>query len=953
MVRGRPVPYGPHVEATPESLVARSDLAVPLPARISAALRSSRGVSAPIGAGIVVAAAVLLAQRVAIPAPDAVANQAIELVAGLAAIVAILRGAWTAESPLDRRVRSMLAGSAVFYTVAQLVHLAAAIGRIDPPVAFDAVPLAGLMLTVGGCWYLVLRGRLSRAEQVAVVLDSAVVFCTVGAAALVLLGNQATNAQAATTLSYAVVFAAALGATVILNLAITPRRFAGGWLAIVAGIIPVLAGSVMELRSPAHAQGASALVQSLGVFLCAYGAATWSAEPDSSDRFRALASRIRAWLPMAAVGFAPILIVTNELFLSDEGDRLGGLVADGMLALVLMLCVVRQTMLLRDRDQRAGEARAATDREQTLVDDLRRSEQRFRSLVTHSSDVFLIIGADGTVSYQSPAVERVLGYQPDARAGRQIFELTHPDDIGFVKSTIANLLKTPGAQETIELRTRHADGTWRTLEATGRNLMSDPSVGGIVVNYRDVTERKRLEEQLTQQAFHDPLTGLANRALFSDRTDHAMRQRREDRKLAVLFLDLDDFKTVNDSLGHVAGDLVLRAVADRLAACLRTGDTVGRLGGDEFAVLVEDADAADTQMVARRILDAFGDPFEVAGRQVRLSASIGVAFGAGAGSADELMRNADVAMYTAKGRGKGRIELFEASMHTAIVTRLELRGDLEHALERGELRLRYQPVHDLGTGALHSFEALLRWRHPQRGEVPPDDFIPIAEETGLILPIGRWVLEQACRQAQAWRESGNPHIAVSVNLSSRQLQEQELPTWVAETLAATGLPAANLVLELTESSLLQDDAGLLEQLSALGVRRARDDFGPGYSSLSYLARFPMDQLKIDRTFIADVGTPRENTALLRSVIQLASAMKLRTVAEGIERQEQLDRVRELGCDFGQGFLFAQPMDAIRATAFIAEPHALTPGVATEAVAPEPAPARRAGRARRARTRAAG
>ncbi len=926
MARYRVLPYGRDVEATSESLLGQARIAGSLTAPSSADLREPRSISAPIVAGLAVAALVLLVASVGVPAPNAVTNHVIEMVAGLAAVAAILRGAWTADDPLDRSVRAMLGGTAVFYTVAQLVHLAAAVGRIEPPIAFDAVPLSGLMLTVAGCWYLVLRGRFSRAEQIAVVLDSAVVFCTVGAAVLIVLGNQGTDAPGTTTLSYTVAFAAALGATVILHLAITPRRFTGGWLAIVAGIVPLVVGSMMELRSMGGPAGPYAVVQSAGVFLCAYGAATWSAEPDTSEAFRAFARRIRAWLPMAAVGVAPLLVIMNELLLSDQGDQLGGLAADAMLALVLMLCVVRQTMLLRDRDQRAGEARAAAEREGALIDDLRQSERRFRSLVTHSSDVFLIIGPDGTVSYQSPAVERVLGYPADNRVGRQIFELTHPDDIGFVQATIADLLGTPGAQNTIELRTRHADGSWRTVEATGRNLLDDPSVRGIVVNYRDVTERKELEEQLTHQAFHDPLTGLANRALFSDRTDHAMRQRREDRRIAVLFLDLDDFKTVNDSLGHVAGDLVLRAVADRLVTCLRTGDTVGRLGGDEFAILVEDADPTDTRAVAGRILGAFAEPFEVAGKQVRLSASIGVAFGTNATTADELMRNADVAMYTAKGSGKGRVELFEASMHAAVVTRLELRGDLEHALERGELRLRYQPVHDLVGGGLHSFEALLRWRHPERGDLAPDAFIPIAEETGLIVPIGRWVMEQACRQAQAWRDSGHPGIVVSVNLSSRQLQERELPASVGEILAATGLPAANLVLELTESSLLQDDEGLLQQLSALGVRLALDDFGTGYSSLSYLARFPMDLLKIDRSFIADVGTPRENTALLRSVIQLASAMRMRTVAEGIERMEQLERVRELGCDYGQGFLFARPLDPIRATAFLADPRDPATGV---------------------------
>jgi diguanylate cyclase (GGDEF)-like protein/PAS domain S-box-containing protein len=916
------------MEASTESLLQRTDIRTRLAASFSATWRPPRVVVAPILAGAVAVLVLAAAARAEHAIPAAAWTGSLGLVAGLAAVAAIARGAWTAEDLLDRRIRGVLSATAVFYTVAQLIHLAAAIADVEPPLVLEAIPLGGLLLTVASCWILVLRGRFTRTEQVAVVLDSAVVFCTVGAASLVLLGNQVADARGAATLSYTVVFAAALGATVILNLAITPRRFAGGWLAIVAGIFPLVIGSAWELGAAGNGPGPYAVVESAGALICAYGAATWSSAQDPSQRFRALAAQIRSWLPMAAVGLAPVLVIANELLLSDRGDRLGGLAADAMLALVLMLCVIRQTMLLRDRDLRAAEALAASDRESALMGDLRQSEQRFRSLVTNSSDVFLIIGADGTVSYQSPAVERVLGYAADDRLGRQIFEITHPDDIGFVQATIGDLLDRPGAQNTIELRTRHADGSWRTVEATGRNMLDDPSVNGIVVNYRDVTERKQLEEQLTHQAFHDPLTGLANRALFSDRVDHAVRRRSAERRVAVLFMDLDDFKTVNDSLGHVPGDLVLRAVADRLARCLRDGDTVARLGGDEFAVLVEDADPIDAQTVAGRILHSLDEPFEVAGKQVRLSASVGVAFAAN-GEADDLLRNADVAMYTAKGRGKGRIALFEASMHAAVVTRLELRGDLEHALERKQLRLRFQPVYDLAGGALESFEALLRWRHPERGDVAPDDFIPIAEETGLIVPIGRWVLEQACRQAQAWRESGHPHIAMSVNLSARQLSEPNVVEWVAEALATTGLPAANLVLELTESAMLQDDHGLLRQLSALGVRLAIDDFGTGYSSLSYLARFPIDILKIDRSFIAELGTEQEDTALVHSVIQLAAAMKLRTVAEGIERPEQLERVRELGCQSGQGFLFARPMDAIRATALVSDPAPLAVVVTSE------------------------
>jgi diguanylate cyclase (GGDEF)-like protein/PAS domain S-box-containing protein len=606
-----------------------------------------------------------------------------------------------------------------------------------------------------------------------------------------------------------------------------------------------------------------------------------------------------------------------ELLTKSHNEGIG-LAADALLAIVLLLCVVRQTMLLRERGRITSVARDAADRELALLEDLRVSEQRFRSLVTNSSDVFLIIGAEGDISYQSPAIERVLGHPAEDRLGRKIFELLHPDDLAFVQATLAEIVATPAAQRTIELRARHADGSWRVLEATARNMHGDPAVRGVVVNYRDVTERKTLEDQLTHQAFHDPLTGLANRALFSDRVNHAMRRRGENRMVSVLFMDLDDFKTINDSLGHVAGDVVLTQVSQRLRACLRPEDTVARLGGDEFAILLEEANFTDVGVIAERLLASLQQPFEAGNKQVHIGASMGVAFAGETSDADELLRNADVAMYTAKGRGKGRIEIFEASMHAAVVTRLELRADLEHALERGEFRLRYQPVYDLATGELHSFEALLRWRHPVRGDVGPAEFIPLAEETGLIVPIGRWILEQTCRQAQAWREAGRPDLMASFNLSARQLRESRIVEWVADALAATKLPPANLIVELTESGIMQDDEGRLHELRALGVQLALDDFGTGYSSLSYLSRFPIDILKIDRSFVSSLGGRHDESALIRSVVQLAASMKLKTVAEGIERPEQLERVTELGCDYGQGFLLAKPMDPIRATRLVSD-----------------------------------
>jgi diguanylate cyclase (GGDEF)-like protein/PAS domain S-box-containing protein len=884
----------------------------PTPALVA---HSTRFVPSPVVAGAALIALLVLLSWVDTITHLPAWSATILLVAGLAALAGTIHGARLAETELDRLMRATLAGVAFFYTTGRLVHLVGVLSNIPIPTVYDAVPLGGLVALVFACWWVGLRTRFSRSEQVAIALDSAVVFFTAGATSLVVLGGSVGSSVSPLALGYTVVFAGALGATVVLNLAITTRRGPYGWVVLVIGIVPLVGGSAWEVLAPVGTWAPYAACQALGVLLCAYGCATWTGELDPSESFRRWAVRVRGWLPLAATAVAPIVIVANALLLTPRAPALG-VAADAMLAVVLMLCVLRQTTLLRERDRSTKAVNEAENRESALLDDLRVSEQRFRSLVSNSSDVFLIIGPDGTVEYQSPAVERVLGYAADDRLGRQIFELTHPDDIGFVQTTIAELIATPGGQRTIELRSRHADGSWRVIEATGHNLAHDPAVRGIVVNYRDITERKRLEEQLTHQAFHDPLTNLANRALFADRVEHALHRSGEGRQLAVLFMDLDDFKTINDSLGHVAGDLVLTAVSERLRSSLRPEDTVARLGGDEFAVLLEETDVGGARDTADRLLGTLRLPFEVAGKQVHIGASVGVAMGADSADVDEVLRNADVAMYTAKNRGKSRVEMFESSMHAAVVTRLELRADLEHALERGEFRLRYQPLYDLTDGRLHSFEALLRWRHPIRGDVMPQDFIPLAEETGLIVPIGRWILDQTCRQAQAWREGGRPELMVSFNMSSRQLREPTLVPWIAEALATSGLPPGNLIVELTESGIMQDDEGRLQQLRNLGVSLALDDFGTGYSSLSYLSRFPIDILKIDRSFIASLGVEDEESALVQSVVQLASSMKLQTVAEGIETPAQLARVRALGCDFGQGYWLAKPMDAIRATTLV-------------------------------------
>lgn len=557
----------------------------------------------------------------------------------------------------------------------------------------------------------------------------------------------------------------------------------------------------------------------------------------------------------------------------------------------------------------------------TMTQDLGRSEERFRSLVQNSSDVVTVIGTDGVIHYESDAMRRVLGHDPGTRVGRRFEREVHPDDLDLVGVMLNALQAVSGSSQTAEMRMRHADGTWRWVEAIAQNLVHEPAIRGIVLNFRDVTDRKRLEDQLQHEAFHDPLTGLANRALFGDRVTHALARlgRHPSDRAAVLFIDLDDFKVVNDSLGHAAGDELLTAVSERILACLRRQDTAARLGGDEFGILLEETNAELAEVVAERVLDALRQPFSVAARQIFVRASIGIAVGgepgsAGEGeSADDLLRNADAAMYTAKGRGKGRHEFYQAAMHASALRRLEVRGRLETALEAGEFVLHYQPVVELVGGAMVGVEALVRWRQPDGNLAPPSDFIPLAEETGLIVPLGQWVLEAACRQGAEWhrRYPGYP-FSMAVNVASRQVQEPAFVETVRRVLAQTNLPASSLVVEVTESALL--DAGdattaAIIGLKAIGVRIALDDFGTGYSSLSHLRRFPIDVLKIDRSFVDGIdGSDAGERALVRSIVRLAMSLDLEVVAEGVERQEQVVGLNALGARLGQGFLFGKAME---------------------------------------------
>ena len=602
-----------------------------------------------------------------------------------------------------------------------------------------------------------------------------------------------------------------------------------------------------------------------------------------------------------------------------SGERADNLERGGDMGSLVVLLVAGSIVWLLLHQ--AGRAQREADRTHAEL----ANQERFRSLVQHSSDVITVTDAGGSISYQSPSVAAVFGYDPSELIGTELQRLVHPDDVRDVIATLVETARVSGA-ERIECRVQHADGSWRHVESAVTARLDDPTIAGMVLNTRDITERKELEEQLAHQAFHDSLTGLANRALFRNRVEHALaRMRRQRKPIAVLLLDLDGFKTVNDSLGHAFGDQLLIAVANRLRDHLRPSDTACRLGGDEFAILAEDlADGNDAELVAERILDALKIPFVVESKELVLTASIGVTIAETTQSdADDLLRNADVAMYTAKGRGRSRFELFKPSMHQAMLDRMDLESDLRRAIDRGEFALVYQPTVALATGWISGMEALVRWQSPERGLVPPSVFIPVAEDTGLIVKLGAWVLEEACRQAVAWKTElgADAPRTMNVNLSARQLQDEGLVAQVESVLERTGVRPEHVVLEITESAVMADAEALiarLHELKGLGVRLAIDDFGTGYSSMSYLVQVPIDVLKIDRSFVSGVFDDPQKMGIVRTIVELGRILELQTVAEGIELVQEVEELRSLECELGQGYWFSRPLSVEAAMAMLTE-----------------------------------
>jgi diguanylate cyclase (GGDEF)-like protein/PAS domain S-box-containing protein len=577
-----------------------------------------------------------------------------------------------------------------------------------------------------------------------------------------------------------------------------------------------------------------------------------------------------------------------------------------------------------DREREVGAAAMSElSRElQQRYERLQQSEARFRAFFEYAGLAIHVLSLEGLIIDANPASRDLLGYEPHELVGRSATSLSPEEDVEATRELGRELREGVRDTVTVERRFFHKDGhlVWGQLTVSVVHHGGERRMIGMI---QDITERKRMEGQLLRQAFQDELTGLANRVLFRDRLRHALDRRdRHACRVAVILLDIDGFKRVNDSLGHAVGDELLQIVGRRIASTVRTGETVARLGGDEFAVVIEEiGDRDDPQVLADRLLMLLRMPMRVGGREEVVGVSIGIAIAEATDDEDTVLRNADTAMYAAKASGKACVRRFDPSMHRDAMEWLELESDVRLAIDRRELRLEFQPLVRIDSGRVKGFEALVRWQHPARGYVTPGVFLPIAEETGLIVPLGRWVLLEACLQATQWTTAGDEPPSVSVNLAAKQLDSELLVDDVRAALEASGLDPARLILEITESDVVREPDVVLAKLNALkalGVRLAIDDFGTGYSSLSHLQFFPVDELKIDRSFIHRIANGDREAAFVRTIVSLAKSLEVEVVAEGIEEPAQLQYLRTVGCDIGQGYLFSRPLRPEDIKTFVTE-----------------------------------
>ena len=637
----------------------------------------------------------------------------------------------------------------------------------------------------------------------------------------------------------------------------------------------------------------------------------------------------KAGITLYLPGATLIVVLAAALYPPGVVVAIGGLSLSGYLALLPFqdeINAVSAVGMLSIMASVVG-INAINARNRRRLDTRRRAaERRTEAMLENSSDLVFALDAEGRIHYASASAEPSLGRGAAESTAASLSALVHPEDSPQLSEWMSALWAAgDGHTARTEARVRHADGSFGFFDVIGTNRLRDPDLQAVMISLRDIGPRRALEEELRQQAFTDSLTGLPNRALFRDRLEHAAARRRDGAAVSVLLIDLDDFKTVNDSLGHSAGDELLTILAGRLRGQVRPGDTLARLGGDEFAVLVEDPGEGEAAALAERLLSHTRAAVQLAGGEVACTCSIGIAAMEpdGGEQAEQLLRNADLAMYAAKRDGGDGCVVFDPAMYAAVLHEAQQRTDMERALIGEEFVVHYQPVVDLPTQQLTGVEALVRWQHPHKGLLGPDTFIHDAEDSGLIVPLGRWVLRTACAQLGQWQRElpAASDLKMNVNLSARQFQYAGLVEDVAVAITDGGIAPESLTLEITESMVMRNIEATIETLRALrtlGVQVAIDDFGTGYSSLSYLQQLPVDIIKIDRAFVQHVDTDPGNMALVDAVVNLGAALQLRTVAEGVETSDQWNKLRQLGCEYGQGFLFGRPASPDQITILLSD-----------------------------------
>ena len=849
---------------------------------------------------VIAAAAVLTAVYLVLPAGGL--GETIRVLAPVLGIAAVVIGVG-AHQPQRVRAWALVGGSLGFLAIAQLIWTVLHFGGSNTfPSLSDAAHLLAATLLVAA---LAMLGQDASPDENSLgSVETAIVAIAVGLGVWLAAVEPylADRGLAFSDRAWAVLvpMVDALACAIALRTAAQNRCRvpATVLLAVGTGLLLVsdVARSFVEMRGslvPGGLIAAMAIAPPL-VIAAASLDPTMTHRNQPADTASILGLGRVVWLSVAVLTPLTVLLTLN---VSGLGTRTTRTIASVCAVVVVVLALTRMWRLV------------ATVR--TLTE--RKGQDRLAAMVEHSSDVVLLVDADGIINYASPGLASTLGHRPTDWTGRSVIDLVAGDDRDAAATELRKASRLPrGEMAKFEASLVRVDGQRRRMEATIANLLGGDAVDGVVVTFRDVTEQRNLERQLSHRAFHDELTGLANRALFLDRMDHALRVvRPDDDPVVVLFIDLDDFKSVNDALGHGVGDQMLRSIADRIRRVAGAGDTPARLGGDEFALLLEDRGGIDRALdVAEALLEAMRQPVTLAGHELTVLASVGVAVSTAGMTTAGLLRDADTAMYEAKRAGKSQIKIFDPAMRLSASRHLEFRSDLGSAIERNELRLVFQPMVDLRSQQVVGAESLLRWEHPTRGPIGPSEFIPIAERAGLIVPIGMWVIEESIRSAARWQSRGPQRV--SVNVSAPQIRSPDFVDHLRRSLEAHQLEPRLLALEISETMLvdeIESTTGNLARLRELGVLIALDDFGIGYCSLSYLRRFPVDIVKIDRQFVHELdGDPRA-VPMAAMILQLTAGLGVLSVAEGIEHTGQLSALQALGCDIGQGFLLSEPLEA--------------------------------------------